>query len=80
MANQHELLERMRYNDQQKWYLLFDDMSEDGKGSPKYIGRTLLKQEAIRHLRKVKANPYSIGNVMIVTPDRMFSAMNESDL
>ena len=28
------------------WYLLFDGTSTDGRGQPKYVGRTLSKKNA----------------------------------
>ena len=51
------------------WYLLFDGNSSDGRGEPKYAGRTTHKELAKNHFNKVDyhKNPYSIGKVMIVS-------------
>lgn len=47
------------------WYLLFDGSSPDGRGEPKYIGRTTSKTIAKKHFKEVESNPYSTGKVMI---------------
>lgn len=47
------------------WYLLFDGSSPDGRGEPKYVGRTTHKEEAKKHFNKVESSPYSTGKVMI---------------
>jgi hypothetical protein len=47
------------------WYLLFDGSSTDGRGEPKYTGRTTHKELAKKHFKKVDKNPYSTGKVMI---------------
>lgn len=49
------------------WYLLYDGTSVDGRGDPKYIGRTLSEEDAIAHNNRCKTNPYSTGKVVIVT-------------
>ena len=49
------------------WYLLFDGSSPDGRGEPKYTGRTTHKAVAKKHFKKVDSNPYSIGRVMIAS-------------
>lgn len=47
------------------WYLLFDGSSPDGRGEPKYVGRTTSKALAQKHFKEVESNPYSTGKVMI---------------
>ena len=47
------------------WFLLFDGSSEDGRGEPKYCGRTSHKEVAKKHFQKVDSSPYSTGKVMI---------------
>lgn len=47
------------------WYLLFDGSSPDGRGYPKFVGRTTNKAEAKKHHEKVSRDPYSTGMVMI---------------
>lgn len=49
------------------WYLLFDGTSPDGRGEPKYVGRTSHKRLAKKHFDSVdrNKNPYSTGKVMI---------------
>ena len=58
-------------------YLLFDGSSCDGRGEPKYSGRTYSKEEAIKHYQDCKNNPYSFGKVMILT-ESTFSPMHLS--
>lgn len=60
------------------WYLLFDGSSEDGRGEPKYIGRTTSKEIAKKHFMKVNRSPYSTGKVMIAD-DFSFSRAIDSD-
>lgn len=52
------------------WYLLFDGQSEDGRGSPSYIGRTTDKWKAKAHFDHCNMNPYSTGKVVIVTDEK----------
>lgn len=47
------------------WYLLFDGSSPDGRGEPKYVGRTTHKALAKKHFKKIDSNPYSTGKVLI---------------
>lgn len=49
------------------WFLLYGGESVDGAGEGKYIGRTTDKEKARRHYLKCEENPYSIGEVIIVT-------------
>lgn len=62
------------------WYLLFSGESIDGYGHPKYSGRTLFKEEALKFFDKCKNNPYSIGNVTIVTDDKFKTVFNREGL
>lgn len=62
------------------WYLLFSGESIDGYGHPKYSGRTLFKEEALKFFDKCKNNPYSIGNVIIVTDDKFKTVFNREEL
>ena len=54
-----------------KHFLLYDGQSEDGRGTGKYIGRTLDPKLALEHQYKVKANPYSTGKVDVVTDNEI---------
>jgi hypothetical protein len=47
------------------WYLLFGGTSSDGRGEPRYIGRTSHKAVAKEHFEGINSNPYSTGKVMI---------------
>lgn len=51
------------------WFLLYDGQSEDGRGSGQYIGRTTDKEYAKSHYDRVTKNPYSTGNVVVVTDE-----------
>ena len=51
------------------WFLLYDGTSVDGRGNPHYAGRTLDVKVAKDHLRKCMRDPYSIGNVRVVTDE-----------
>lgn len=62
------------------WYILFDGESVDGYGYPKYSGRTLSKEEALKFFDKCKKNPYSIGNVAVVTDDKFKTVFNREEL
>lgn len=54
------------------WFILYGGDSEDGRGFGKYIGRTVFPGTALTHYRKyIKNNPYSVGYVQAVWPDRM---------
>lgn len=62
------------------WYILFDGDSVDGCGHPNYYGRTLLKEEALKFFDKCKDNPYSVGNVTVVTDDKLRTIFNREEL
>lgn len=62
------------------WYLLFDGESVDGYGYSNYHARTLSKEEALKFFDKCKENPYSIGNVTIVTDDKFKTVFNREEL
>jgi hypothetical protein len=49
------------------WYLLYDGSSTDGRGSAKFIGRTLSEEFAKKHNEECKSSPYSFGYVEVVT-------------
>lgn len=50
------------------WFLLYGGSSEDGRGNPVYKGRTTQPDVALAFFRKnIKNNPYSTGNVTLVT-------------
>lgn len=49
------------------WFLLFGGSSPDGRGEPKFIERTTNKRKAKSHYKKCEKDPYSTGQVMIVT-------------
>lgn len=51
------------------WFLLFDGNSPDGRGQPKYVGRTTDEKTAAEHYAKVSSNPYSTGEVVVVTDE-----------
>jgi len=64
-----------------RWFLLFDGTSCDGRGEPKFVGRTSHEKEALQHFKKVeKSRPYGIGKVMIVTDFTFDLANKESDI
>jgi hypothetical protein len=54
-------------NNQETWYLLFGGTSVDGAGQGQYMGRTTDKEVARQHYQACANNPYSTGNVIIVT-------------
>lgn len=47
------------------WYVLYGGESEDGRGVPRYVGRTYSAIEAYRFYRDhiLKAGPYALGSV-----------------
>lgn len=49
------------------WFLLFDGSSPDGRGQPDFAGRTTDKAKAKKHYEACRKNPYSVGQVIIVT-------------
>lgn len=49
------------------WYLLYDGSSADGRGTPRYIGRTLDIGVAMDHYEKCESSPYCTGKVIIIT-------------
>ena len=49
------------------WYLLYDGSSPDGRGTPRYIGRTRNKLVAKKHYKDISKDPYSTGGVEYVT-------------
>lgn len=59
-------------------YLLFDGTSTDGRGAPKYIGRTTDKKKAEKHYKSCQS-PYSTGKIMVLTDDSFYQAI-QSDL
>ena len=61
-------------------YVLYDGSSCDGRGNPYYIGRTKDKKVAKAHFNKCKKNPYSIGEVRIMTDTTFHTAMSVEDL
>lgn len=61
----------------QPWFVLYDGTSTDGRGQPKYSGRTLDVNQALKHLEKCAANPYSIGKVKVFTEKNAFQASLE---
>ncbi len=63
-----------------KWYLLFSGSSCDGMGQPSYAGRTIDKQQADAHYKKVTASSYSTGKVVIVTDDTYKTVRKLADI
>lgn len=61
------------------WYLLYEGTSPDGMGDPYYCGRTTKRDEAIKHFRKCKADPYSTGKVIRLTDKQETELWSESD-
>jgi hypothetical protein len=47
------------------WYLLYDGTSEDGRGTPSYVGRTVQHADAVRFITNRKS-PYWAGHVLVV--------------
>ena len=66
-------------NTEHTWFLLFDGSSVDGRGFPRYIGRTIDKYAARLHYDNVKNNPYSIGKVEIITDNSHTVATSKTD-
>lgn len=64
----------------ENWYLLYDGESVDGWGKPTYLTRTTDKKVALEHYKKCKKNPYSIGQVVIVTDTKEYMVFRESTL
>jgi len=60
------------------WYLLFEGSSPDGRGEPKYVGRTKHQAQAYKCFKKVNNSPYSTGKVMIAN-DFKFWVATEHD-
>ncbi len=48
-------------------YLLYDGISADGRGDPKYIGWTTDKAAAENHKKKCLEDPYCTGRVRVIT-------------
>jgi len=48
-------------------FLLYSGSSEDGRGTPRYSGRTEDARAAHKHWLECERNPYSIGKVVRVT-------------
>ena len=61
-------------------YVLYGSSSCDGRGNPYYIGRTKDKKVAKAHFNKCKKNPYSIGEVRIMTDKTFHTVMSVKDL
>ena len=53
------------------WYALFGGESADGRGTPRYVGRTVNFSTAKAHYLRVANNPYSTGRVVILTDTEM---------
>lgn len=55
------------------WFLLYGGTSEDGRGTPQYMGRTKHPSHALTFYRaNIKpAGPYSCGKITAVFDDRM---------
>lgn len=64
------------------WYLLYNGTSEDGRGVPKYAGRTSNPYEALSFYRTQikKAGPYAIGQIKRFTDTGEDFNLNEDDL
>ena len=60
------------------WYLLFEGSSSDGRGEPKYTGRTSHKEIAKKHFEESEKSPYSTGKVMIAN-DAVFKQAFKKD-
>jgi hypothetical protein len=67
MAQHFGLVEEKNITMKEKWYLLFDGESPDGRGPGTYLKRTTSEKEAVKHKDKCKKNPYSVGYVMEIT-------------
>lgn len=61
------------------WYLLYGGQSPDGRGEPKYVGRTIDKKVALAHFNKVKKSAYSSGKVVICTDTKLAMAISVED-
>lgn len=57
--------------DKPTWYLLYGGTSVDGFGPGEYVGRTESLEEAIKHNRKCRENPYSTGYVVVIDDTRV---------
>lgn len=64
------------------WYILYDGESEDGRGVPRYAGRTYSAIEAYHFYRDhiLKTGPYGIGKVDRYTDDGCQTHVSESFL
>jgi hypothetical protein len=49
------------------WYLLYFDVSPDGRGPSRYVGRTTDIRVAQEHLNRIRRSPYNVGYVLVVT-------------
>ena len=49
------------------WYLLYDGSSPDGRGTARYVARTLSKERAEEFYNVNKESPHWTGYVEIVT-------------
>lgn len=54
-------------NEEKTIFLLYGGSSADGRGSGRYIGRTEDKEKAKKHYLKVYNDPYSTGQVKILS-------------
>lgn len=61
------------------WFLLYDGTSPDGRGHPKYIGRTTDLEKALKHFQKCAHSPNSIGEVKIINDKHERTVLFASD-
>lgn len=60
------------------WYLLYGGTSTDGRGDPKFKGRTTDSKEALKFFKETRKSPYDIGRVIIITETTKKVASDES--
>lgn len=61
-------------------YILYGGESADGTGSGYFLKATESKEEALKHYKSIKSNPYSTGEVQVLTEsslDTIFSEQTE---
>jgi hypothetical protein len=62
------------------WYVLMDGHTEDGSGRPHFVGRTIDKEVAVKHLIHCRTSAYNVGNVIVYTETGQKQVRNAQDL
>jgi hypothetical protein len=61
------------------WFLLYGGSSTDGRGEPKFEGRTTDKKKAIKFFKRDGGSPYSLDEVKVVTDKSIHTVRDISE-